>query len=140
MATIEDQLILHEGLRLKPYRCTENKLTIGVGRNIEERGITATEAMFLLKNDIEAVEKELSRFDWFTKQDEIRRRVLIDMGFMGVPRLLGFKKMIQALVADDYEKAAAEMLDSKWSRQVGGRAVRLAEMMRTGKDYDSKEV
>ena len=140
MATIEDQLILHEGLRLKPYRCTENKLTIGVGRNIEERGITATEAMFLLKNDIEAVEKELSRFSWFTKQDEIRRRVLIDMGFMGVPRLLGFKKMIQALVADDYEKAAAEMLDSKWSRQVGGRAVRLAEMMRTGKDYDSKEV
>lgn len=140
MATIEDQLILHEGLRLKPYRCTENKLTIGVGRNIEERGITATEAMFLLKNDIEAVEKELSRFSWFTKQDEIRRRVLIDMGFMGVPRLLGFKKMIQALGADDYEKAAAEMLDSKWSRQVGGRAVRLAEMMRTGKDYDSKEV
>ncbi|MCD8568035.1 MAG: hypothetical protein LRY50_06730 [Geovibrio sp.] len=138
MATIEDQLILHEGLRLKPYRCTENKLTIGVGRNIEERGITATEAMFLLKNDIEAVEKELSRFAWFTKQDEIRRRVLIDMGFMGVPRLLGFKKMIQALVADDYEKAAAEMLDSKWSRQVGGRAVRLAEMMRTGKDYDTE--
>ncbi len=138
MATIEDQLILHEGLRLKPYRCTENKLTIGVGRNIEERGITATEAMFLLKNDIEAVEKELSRFAWFMKQDEIRRRVLIDMGFMGVPRLLGFKKMIQALVADDYEKAAAEMLDSKWSRQVGGRAVRLAEMMRTGKDYDTE--
>ncbi|MCD8491736.1 MAG: hypothetical protein LRY51_07450 [Geovibrio sp.] len=138
MATIEDQLILHEGLRLKPYRCTENKLTIGVGRNIEERGITATEAMFLLKNDIEAVEKELSRFAWFTKQDEIRRRVLIDMGFMGVPRLLGFKKMIQALVVDDYEKAAAEMLDSKWSRQVGGRAVRLAEMMRTGKDYDTE--
>lgn len=136
MATIEDQLILHEGLRLKPYRCTENKLTIGVGRNIEERGITATEAMFLLKNDIEAVEKELSRFAWFTKQDEIRRRVLIDMGFMGVPRLLGFKKMIQALGADDYEKAAAEMLDSKWSRQVGGRAVRLAAMMRTNKDYD----
>lgn len=138
MANIEDQLILHEGLRLKPYRCTENKLTIGVGRNIEERGITATEAMFLLKNDIEAVEKELSRFDWFTKQDEIRRRVLIDMGFMGVPRLLGFKKMIQALGADDYEKAAAEMLDSKWSRQVGGRAVRLAKMMRTGKDYDTE--
>jgi len=138
MATIEDQLILHEGLRLKPYRCTENKLTIGVGRNIEERGITATEAMFLLKNDIEAVEKELSRFDWFTKQGEIRRRVLIDMGFMGVPRLLGFKKMIQALGADDYEKAAAEMLDSKWSRQVGGRAVRLATMMMTNKDYDEE--
>ncbi|WP_265820929.1 glycoside hydrolase family protein [Geovibrio ferrireducens] len=138
MPSLIDQLILHEGLRLKPYRCTENKLTIGVGRNIEERGITATEAMFLLKNDIEAVEKELSRFAWFTKQDEIRRRVLIDMGFMGVPRLLGFKKMIQALVADDYEKAAAEMLDSKWSRQVGGRAVRLAEMMRTGKDYDTE--
>ena len=48
MPTIEEQLLLHEGLRLKPYRCTSNKLTIGVGRNLEDKGISKEEAMRLL--------------------------------------------------------------------------------------------
>lgn len=138
MATLHSQLILHEGLKLKPYRCTENKLTIGVGRNIEERGITKAEALVLLDNDIEAVASELGKYSWFRDQDEIRKRVLIDMGFMGVPRLLGFKKMITALEKKDFQTAASEMLDSKWAGQVGERATRLARMMITGKDYDTK--
>ena len=47
------QLIVHEGLKLYPYRCSANKLTIGVGRNIEERGIAEDEALYLLNNDID---------------------------------------------------------------------------------------
>lgn len=138
MATLQEQLILHEGFKPKPYRCTENKLTIGIGRNIEERGITKVEALVLLENDIKAIKSELGKYSWFSEQDEIRQRVLIDMGMMGVPRLLGFKKMIDALKEKDFQTAAAEMLDSKWAKQVLTRADRLAEMMRTGKDYDTK--
>jgi len=138
MATLQEQLVLHEGLKLKPYKCSENKLTIGVGRNIEERGITKAEALVLLENDIKAIKSELGKYSWFSEQDEIRQRVLIDMGMMGVPRLLGFKKMIDALKEKDFQTAAAEMLDSKWAKQVLTRADRLAEMMRTGKDYDTK--
>ena len=50
MTSLENQLIDHEGLELKPYQCTADKLTIGVGRNIEDRGITEDEARYLLKN------------------------------------------------------------------------------------------
>ena len=49
---VTEQIIRHEGFRNKPYKCTANKLTIGYGRNIEDNGITKTEASVLLKNDI----------------------------------------------------------------------------------------
>lgn len=45
-------LIRHDGLRLKPYRDTRNKLTIGVGRNLDDVGITREEALMLPNNEI----------------------------------------------------------------------------------------
>ena len=136
MHSIEDQLILHEGLRLKPYRCTAGKLTIGVGRNLEDKGITYDEAMFLLRNDIEEVTAQLERFDWFRALGPVRRKVLVDMAFnLGMSGLLGFQKMIEALKQSDYQAAADEMVSSKWYRQVGERGRRLERMMRTGEDY-----
>lgn len=136
MKSIEEQLILHEGMKLKPYRCTAGKLTIGVGRNLEDRGISEEEALFLLQNDIENVIKQLERYSWYTGLDPVRQKVIIDMSFMGMGSLLGFKKMIAALELGDYEEATKEMLDSRWAEQVGQRAVRLAEMMGTGEDYE----
>ena len=98
MRSIEDQLILHEGLRLKPYRCTAGKLTIGVGRNLEDKGISHDEAMILLRNDIAEVTAQLEQFDWFRALGPVRRKVLIDMCFnLGMAGLLGFQKMIEAL-------------------------------------------
>jgi len=136
MHSIEDQLILHEGLRLKPYRCTAGKLTIGVGRNLEDKGISHDEAMLLLRNDIAEVTAQLERFDWFRALGPIRRKVLIDMCFnLGMAGLLGFQKMIEALKQGDYEAAADEMVYSRWYRQVGERGRRLERMMRTGEDY-----
>ena len=136
MHSIEDQLILHEGLRLKPYRCTAGKLTIGVGRNLDDKGITYDEAMFLLRNDIAEVTAQLERFDWFRALGPVRRKVLVDMAFnLGMAGLLGFQKMIAALARGDYKAAADEMVDSAWYHQVGTRARRLVEMMRTGEDY-----
>ena len=136
IATIEEQLILHEGLKLKPYRCTAGKLTIGVGRNLDDKGISKEEALFLLANDIEDAIKDLSNFDWFEGLDPVRKKVVIDMRYnLGPTRFRQFKRMIAALAAGDYKAAAAEMVNSKWYYQVGTRARRLMEMMRTGEDY-----
>ena len=136
MHSIEDQLILHEGLRLKPYSCTAGKLTIGVGRNLKDKGITHDEAMILLRNDIAEVTAQLERFDWFRALGPVRRKVLIDMCFnLGMAGLLGFQKMIEALKRADYEAAADEMVNSRWYGQVGERGRRLVAMMRTGEDY-----
>ena len=131
---LEDQLIDHEGLELKPYRCTADKLTIGVGRNIEERGITEDEARYLLQTDIIIVEDELlERKPEVAGLDSVRQRVLVDMGFnLGLPTLMKFQNMWEAIEDEDWEEAAEQMLDSRWAKQVGRRAIRLADAMRTG--------
>lgn len=137
MKSIEEQLILHEGLKLKPYRCSAGKLTIGVGRNLEDKGISEEEALFLLRNDIDKAVTDLEKHSWYIKLDPIRQKVLIDMAVnLGTNGLLQFERMIAALEKGDYENAAKEMQDSKWYRQVKSRGVRLVEMMRTGEDYE----
>ena len=163
--SLEEQLILHEGLRLETYKCPAGYWTIGVGRNLEtkgltgveqkfifgrdgmskqevierlkEQGITKDQAMWLMANDISECVKDLKTFDWFDKLDDIRTKVVVDMRFnLGAGGFRQFKKMIAALAAGDYKAAAAEMVDSKWYRQVMTRGTRLAQMMRTGEDYE----
>ena len=130
------QLRLHEGVEKFPYRCTAGYLTIGVGRNIEERGLLDDEIDFILDNDIEVVMNEVSvTFDWFFDLSEVRQRVVADMIFnIGMPRFKQFKKMIAALEEGDWSEAANQMMDSKWAKQVGKRAGRLRDMMETGED------
>lgn len=130
--TLKEQLRRDEGFRLKPYRDTVGKLTIGCGRNLDDKGISGAEALMLLDNDIAEVTASLQGFPWFRALDEVRQGVLVNMGFMGIGKLLEFRQMIAALEALDYEQAAAEMLDSTWAGQVKGRAIRLAQQMRTG--------
>ena len=163
--SLEDQLILHEGLRLEVYKCPAGYWTVGVGRNLEgkpltkseqerilgcsgltpdqvisilkERGVTKDEALFLLANDIEDAIKDLSNFDWFEDLDPVRKKVVIDMRYnLGPTRFRGFKKMIAALARGDYKAAAAEMVDSRWYHEVGNRSKRLVRMMETGEDYE----
>lgn len=132
--SLEDQLIDHEGLELKPYHCTADKLTIGVGRNIQDRGITEDEARYLLKNDIKIVEDELlTRQPVVAGLDSVRQRVLVDMGFnLGLPILMKFQNMWSAIENEDYHEAARQMMDSRWADQVGRRAERLAQAMSSG--------
>lgn len=153
------QLLLHEGLRLRPYRCTAGKLTVGVGYNIDGRGIkpleaiigrkfdgrlTREEALAVLAADIDRFERETRRnFPHYDKLDEVRQRVCLDMAFnMGYGALL-FKKTIALVKAGRYREAGDEMMRSKWSSDVGDgwggkldRAERLAIMMKTGKDWE----
>jgi lysozyme len=130
---LKNQLILHEGLKLEPYECTAGKLTIGVGRNIEDIGITEDEARYLLDNDILRVCDELDRnLSWWRDLSDVRQRVLVDMVFnLGISRFMQFQNAISAIESGDYDKAAEEMLDSRWAKQVGQRAHRLANAMIT---------
>lgn len=129
------QLLKHEGLRLKPYVDTVGKLTIGIGRNLEDRGITEAEARYLLDNDINACINDLLTLTWFPDLDPIRQRVFVDLCFnLGVKRLREFTKMLDAAAAQDWPRAAAELLTSKYATQVGQRAQTLAAMLRTGQE------
>ena len=124
-------LVKHEGLKLKPYRCTANKLTIGVGRNLEDRGITEDEAFCLLENDIKEVLKDLkNKISFYDKLKEKHKIVLINMAFnLGIAGLLKFKNFLSALRKEDFKEAKKEMLNSKWAKQVGRRADELADMI-----------
>jgi lysozyme len=128
------ELTRDEGLRLKPYRCSAGKLTIGIGRNLDDVGISHGEAEIMLRNDISRAEADLDRdLPWWKTLDEVRRRVLVNMAFnLGIRGLLGFKNTLELVRTGRYLDAAQHMLDSKWAKQVGPRAVRLATMMRDG--------
>lgn len=138
MNKLEEMLIRHEAKRRFAYKCTSNAITIGVGRNIDPNkggiGLSDDEVMYLLRNDIKRVYEELdSNLPWFSELDEVRQDILQDMCFnMGITRFMKFRKMLAAVELGDYDRAADEMMDSRWAEQVKGRAVRLADMMRKG--------
>lgn len=131
---VAEQLLVDEGLRLRPYRCTAGKLTIGVGRNLEDRGITQAEALLLLDNDIVAFWAELAVAQpWVLAAPEPVQEALLNMAFnLGVGGLLGFKQTLALMQTEQYAAAASAMLASKWAGQVGKRAERLARQVREG--------
>ena len=150
-----DKLIEHEGMVLNVYKDSLGIDTIGIGRNLKDRGISKEEleymdipnmdvvyehgineadARYLAMNDIKIVENELCRVHpCVEKLDAVRQLVLMDMSFnMGVPRLCKFKKMWNAIHENNFIAASEEMLDSRWATQVGRRAKQLSEAMKTG--------
>lgn len=134
MQDIRSLLRLHESERFKPYKCTAGKTTIGVGRNLDDVGISPEESAFLFENDLRRVEAELNRaFPWAKNLDPVRHAVLMDMLFnLGIARLRGFRKFLSAMERRDWQTAAFEMADSLWFRQVKTRAERLQGMVLTG--------
>ena len=134
MDSLIEQLVEHEGLELFPYEDSLGIVTIGVGRNLEERGISEDEAFYLLGNDIEVIWDELIKQHPIVEDlDDQRQMILLDMAFnMGVPRLGKFKKMWAAIEDGDMNEASKQALDSRWADQVGRRAERLAERLISG--------
>ena len=130
------QMRFHEGVKNKVYKDHLGIETIGVGRNLVDRGLSDEEVDYLLGNDITIVENELDNgLSWWRDLDEVRQRALADLAFnMGLPRLHGFVKMLDGLQRRDYHAAADELLDSKYAKQVGARSERVAQMIRTGED------
>lgn len=131
--SLRAQLQRDEGLRLRLYKDTKSKWTIGYGRNLDDVGVSLAEAEFMLDNDItKHAAAVLSLLPWTTHLDEVRREVLINMSFMGPNKLLTFTKMLAALRRGDWDVAAAELLDSDYHVDVGPRAERLAKQLVTG--------
>lgn len=127
------QLLEHEGMRLTPYVDSVGKISIGVGRNLTDRGISEDEARQFLDADINNAILDLTTFPWFPDLDPVRQRAVVDLCFnIGLPRLRGFVKMLAAIDRKDWDSAAHELLDSAYAVQVGKRARTLAAMLRTG--------
>lgn len=131
---LRDQLKKDEGKRLKPYRCSAGKLSIGYGRNLEDNGISDKEANYLLDNDIQVAITEIKKLvGSFDRLNGPRQAVLVNMMFnIGAAGLVKFKRFLAALETGDYTQAAQEMENSTWYHQVKGRADRLCKQMETG--------
>ena len=141
MDKLIDTLKRHEGVKHFAYRDSLGVLTIGCGRNISNSekhhglGISDDEIDYMLQNDIERTIKELSReYPWFNDMEEgARRDAIINLHFnLGRARFAGFKKAIGHMEMGDHDQAALEFLDSRWARQVKGRAIEVTDMIKTG--------
>ena len=136
---LTDMIVRHEGSKVRdgrhmPYKDTVDKLTIGYGRNLTDRGISEQEARSMLVNDIQDVINELrAKLFYFDSLDDVRQEILVDMGFnLGVPGLLKFRTTLGYVQEGEYALASKAMLDSLWADQVGYRAQELSQMMATG--------
>jgi lysozyme len=136
MGPLVETLKRHEGVRSHVYKCTEGFETIAVGRNISESGIGLSddEIEYLLMNDIERCDAELrATYDWYGSLGKPRRDAMINLSFnLGLTRLRGFVKAIEAMSREQYDVAADEFMDSRWASQVGDRAVEVTELIRSG--------
>jgi len=122
----------HEGFRDRVYLDSENIPTCGYGHAlIVGSYVPHYIADSFFHNDFKNAIADYGYFNF--NVDSVRRAVILSMLFnLGRDRFAGFRKMIKALYDKDYERAAIEMFDSKWFRQVGSRAEELIKMMRTG--------
>lgn len=128
------QIKEHEGLVLKPYKCTANKLTIGYGHNLEDNGLSKTACEFILFEDIDEAKKNLYAVftrKFFENLSNNQKIALIDMMFnLGLSRFLTFKKFIQAVKNKDFIKASAEIINSKAYQQNKSRYKKLSEQIK----------
>lgn len=132
---LQDQLIKHEGIKLKIYTDSVGKISIGVGHNLTDKGLTEVQVRSILNDDLlDTINFLNTHVPWWPTLDDVRQRAIADMTFNLMGKLLEFKKMIIAIQLKDWNKAADELLNSKFAHQTGQRARDLAFMIRTGQD------
>lgn len=128
-----DHLIWAEREELNLYPDSEGILTIGIGHNIEHKGISKPVSRQMLKEDLAEVYADCARLNYYDALDAVRQMVVADMMFnLGASRFARFRKFHAAMRQKDYSEAEAQMIDSKWHRQTKRRAYKLEKIMRTG--------
>jgi len=139
MTKMAAELKRDEGFRGRPYNCSAGKMTIGYGFNLESETMPEKVASDLLMHGIMERLGSLERLAWFHTINDVRQRVIMNMAFnIGISGMLGFKGMIQGICEQDFDRAADEMIDSKWYREDVGksRSEPLISMMRSGTEID----
>lgn len=139
---LREELKRDEGFRGLVYDCGTGKparggdgcLTIGYGRNLQDVGLTEDEAAHLLMNDINrAIADAITVVPQLMTLTDGRANGILNMVFnLGLTRFRGFSNMIAAINDGDWDRAAEEALDSRWARQVGDRATRIARAFKEG--------
>ena len=139
LTRLHSNLVDAEGDRLYPYVDTVGKITIGVGHNLTDCGISAQVRELLLVEDIDRAVADLDeKLPWWRELDPVRQVALVELVFnMGIggptKGLLSFRNTLAHLRAGRYEQAAVNLAKSKWARDVGPRrTARLQRMIRTG--------
>lgn len=136
ITNVRDLIIRHEGRVNKLYQDSLGYWTIGVGHLIDPRlGATLPWELVdrLFDIDLARHSEELrAKLPWVAELDEVRAAVVTDMYFNLGPKLLEFRNTLAAVEEGRWDDAAAGMMQSKWARQVGPRAARLAKMMESG--------
>ncbi len=124
----------HEGYRKKLYVDSVGKQSIGIGRNLTDRGLRDDEILLLYNNDMSESIREMRQFEWWNQLDRVRKEVILELHFnIGLTRLLKFRQTIAALEKKDYEGASMHLLNSLWAKQVGpNRSNDMANRLRTG--------
>jgi len=129
------QLIVHEGLSLKIYTDTAGKVSVGVGHNLTDKGLTQSQVMSILQTDISDTLNLLqAHFPWFGVLDDVRQRAIADLTFDLMEKMLEFKKMIAAIQMQDWAGAHDELLNSAFAHEAPNRAKDLSIMLLTGVD------
>jgi lysozyme len=133
ITNLSDQLLRDEGLKLYPYRDTVGKLTIGIGRNLDDDGISLDEADLMRSNDIKRATVALeSTYPWSMGLDDARKGAMLNLAFnMGIHKLSGFVKFLQAMRMNDWATAKAELLNSAADHEEPERIARLANQILT---------
>jgi lysozyme len=136
---LKDELRRDEGLRLEAYYCPAGHRTIGYGHLVADsvESCSLEQAEEWLADDIqEAIrraENYLVPIDIYGLA-ELRQRALANLAFNIGNKVRDFRRMKAAIGDGDWDRAARELENSKYARQVGQRAVRLAQMLRKGSD------
>jgi lysozyme len=125
-------LLVDEGLRLKPYRCTAGKTSIGYGRNLDDVGISQRVADIMLEEDLQVAEKACRRIfpGLFDQWGENRRLGWVNLAFnLGYNRLMQFRNTLRAARIEDWAEVEKGLRASLWFQQVGKRAERVIGMV-----------
>ena len=136
VAIARELLKMHEGIRSKPYICTAGKLSIAIGRNLEDRGLSMDEIEYLFANDLKIAAQDCLKLfrDFLSITPAHRQAALLDMCFnLGGPRLGKFVNMRAAVDLRDWKTVAKEARDSKWATDVGKRADTICYILEHGR-------
>lgn len=130
---IERRLIKSEGYRTHLYKCPADKWTVGVGHNIEDRGLSPAAIAFILREDMDICENELrGSLMYWDDLPGVVQEALMDLCFnMGISRLMKFRNMLKHMESGEWNKASDELLRSVYAKQLPKRALENAELIKS---------